>query len=472
MGTGKTSVAKLFSEQFQMTFVEIDALIETKAGKPIPEIFQEGEAIFRKYEADIIQQIANAENQSISCGGGAILDPINCENLAKTSTIVLLEASPSVIYARIKGEGIKQRPLLNKENPIEEIKKLLDSRQQRYRQAANVIINTDGITLEQIIFKIMENLEESLDDRATDEEFEDTFLDIREEIASKNETGEIVSQRRCKICGKLQNTKSISRCKVCNIPACKKCRNSHFCINCWINLKDDPRKTIKLTQYLALFIPVAIIFLLFQSLTRYLIANAIIISLLLSISFLTKYQVGKHPNKYLNYDWLEKTKSKWYASLVDLQNPECYIHGDLIQDYQNKKQKKIQKLKNWINMEEQMANIPVPAHYNSLDKQNDLLSSKLEEQSSLSPVDSCKQDNFDRNYEYSMIGKQCPSCGAKIEFADFCPECNIRFCPKCAKSTSPFALRCMCGLKFVPLTVEFSNWAKNDEVIFQKEIND
>ena len=40
MGTGKTVVGKLLAEKLGKEFVETDALVEKKAGRPIPEIFR------------------------------------------------------------------------------------------------------------------------------------------------------------------------------------------------------------------------------------------------------------------------------------------------------------------------------------------------------------------------------------------------------------------------------------------------
>ena len=41
MGTGKTAVAKILAEKLGKELVELDRLIELKAGKSIPNIFQQ-----------------------------------------------------------------------------------------------------------------------------------------------------------------------------------------------------------------------------------------------------------------------------------------------------------------------------------------------------------------------------------------------------------------------------------------------
>ena len=49
MGTGKTAVGQILAKKLGRKFLELDLLIEQKAGKSIPEIFkQDGEIAFRE----------------------------------------------------------------------------------------------------------------------------------------------------------------------------------------------------------------------------------------------------------------------------------------------------------------------------------------------------------------------------------------------------------------------------------------
>jgi len=44
MGTGKTAVGRVLADRLSRQFIELDAIIEQRAGKAIPEIFtQDGE---------------------------------------------------------------------------------------------------------------------------------------------------------------------------------------------------------------------------------------------------------------------------------------------------------------------------------------------------------------------------------------------------------------------------------------------
>ena len=88
MGTGKTTVGTLLAKKLQREFIDTDALIETRQGRTIPEIFAEsGEATFRQMEADIASELGEKEGLVISTGGRFMLNPANVKVLSSKSWI-------------------------------------------------------------------------------------------------------------------------------------------------------------------------------------------------------------------------------------------------------------------------------------------------------------------------------------------------------------------------------------------------
>jgi len=78
MGTGKTAVGQLLAKKLGSRFFELDLLIEQKAGKSIPDIFQQdGETAFRELEIEVTKEISKDKNLVIACGGGIVLNKIN-----------------------------------------------------------------------------------------------------------------------------------------------------------------------------------------------------------------------------------------------------------------------------------------------------------------------------------------------------------------------------------------------------------
>ena len=160
MGAGKTAVGKALAEKLGKKFVEMDSLIEQKAGKSIPEIFQQdGEVAFRELEIEVTKEVAKKNNAVIACGGGLVLNKINIDRLRESSTIVYLTASPRVILKRVSGEE-GQRPLLEVDNPTLTISELLRFRKPFYDRAADIKVNTSKLDINAVAEQIIEKLRE------------------------------------------------------------------------------------------------------------------------------------------------------------------------------------------------------------------------------------------------------------------------------------------------------------------------
>ncbi len=160
MGTGKTAVGQLLAEKLGRKFVELDSLVEQKAGKSIPEIFQQnGETTFRELEIEVTKEVANQQNVIIICGGGLVLNQINIDRLREDAITVYLTASPSVIQKRIASEE-GQRPLLDIENPRLTIREMLKFRKPFYERAADITVNTSKLDINAVAEQIIEKLKE------------------------------------------------------------------------------------------------------------------------------------------------------------------------------------------------------------------------------------------------------------------------------------------------------------------------
>ena len=160
MGTGKTAIGKALAEKLGKEFVELDSLIEQKAGKTIPEIFQEdGEIAFREFEIEVTKEAAGRKNAVIACGGGAVLNKINIDRLRKECIIVYLAASPRVILKRTSGDE-SERPLLKRPNKALHIQELLRFRKPFYERATDIKIDTSKLDIDSITGQIISKLKE------------------------------------------------------------------------------------------------------------------------------------------------------------------------------------------------------------------------------------------------------------------------------------------------------------------------
>ena len=142
MATGKSSVGRLVARRLGFEFVDTDALIENRAGKPITRIFaDEGEACFRQCERAVVLELKERKHLVISTGGGLAANPANLTSLKEHALVVCLWASAQTIWERARRNA--HRPLLQTPNPQGRICELLSARTPFYKQA-DVLIRSDG----------------------------------------------------------------------------------------------------------------------------------------------------------------------------------------------------------------------------------------------------------------------------------------------------------------------------------------
>ena len=159
MGTGKSSVARKLHEMTDMEIIEMDEEIVRRAGRSISQIFDEdGEMYFRGLETALLEEITSRRNVPviISCGGGAVLRPENVELMKASGRTVLLTAAPETIYERIGGS--KERPNLKNRKTVADIQELMSQRKAKYEAAADIVIETDGKSIEEISREIIHSL--------------------------------------------------------------------------------------------------------------------------------------------------------------------------------------------------------------------------------------------------------------------------------------------------------------------------
>ena len=158
MATGKSTIGKRLAEELgeNYRFIETDQIIIKDAGKSIPEIFAEdGEIRFREYEIAACKKASKLGKVIISCGGGVVLNKINIDYLQQNCYIILLIASLEEIYNRALKEGTEKRPVIDKKDPKQEIKEVLNFRKPFYEAAAEYICDTTGKSIDEIVSIIL-----------------------------------------------------------------------------------------------------------------------------------------------------------------------------------------------------------------------------------------------------------------------------------------------------------------------------
>ena len=153
MGSGKTTVGKVLADFLGCPFMDLDDLVVKKAGKSIPDIFaQDGEPAFRELEAQVLRKTVAKYAESaavLALGGGAVLAPASAALLHEKTVCIYLRATLDTLLARLEGETAG-RPLADAS-----LADRLASREPIYEETAHVIIDTDGLSPDEVADEII-----------------------------------------------------------------------------------------------------------------------------------------------------------------------------------------------------------------------------------------------------------------------------------------------------------------------------
>jgi len=157
MGAGKSTIGRQLSRRLKMPFHDSDSEIEARTGVDIPLIFElEGEDGFRKRESAVIGELTQLPDIVLSTGGGAVLDPANREHLKARGKVVYLHTSVNEQLRRTARD--RNRPLLQTANPRARLKELMAIREPLYREIADIVINTNGMRVMDVVKQIIKEL--------------------------------------------------------------------------------------------------------------------------------------------------------------------------------------------------------------------------------------------------------------------------------------------------------------------------
>ncbi len=160
MGSGKTTVGLKLSYRLRTPVEDTDKLIEQREEKTISELFaEEGEAHFRKLETALLEEIKDRNyTRILSVGGGTVVNPVNRKLLKECGTVIYFRVRPETVYERVKNDTA--RPLLQCEDPLSKIKELMEARKQAYEECADIIIDVDELSQDEVADRIVAEIYE------------------------------------------------------------------------------------------------------------------------------------------------------------------------------------------------------------------------------------------------------------------------------------------------------------------------
>ena len=158
-GSGKTTLGKLLAEQLQWQFIDIDRIIEElyqkkeKKSLPAHKIYELSSETFRLLEKQAVFSLINTNNAVIATGGGSVLDTENVAELKKLGKLIYLKAPKELIKQRMLTGRLPA--FLDKNDPEESFAKMYLEREKIYTAIADIIIELDNKTNDEIIQEIL-----------------------------------------------------------------------------------------------------------------------------------------------------------------------------------------------------------------------------------------------------------------------------------------------------------------------------
>jgi XRE family aerobic/anaerobic benzoate catabolism transcriptional regulator len=155
-GAGKSALGQKLARKLHCPFIELDKAIESTAGAPLSEVFLlYGQAGYRRYERQCLEQILNTNERCVIATGGSIVtEPATYDVLLSSCLCVWLKAAPEEHMARVVAQG-DTRPMAGNAAAMEDLKRILEARAPLYAQADRTV-ETAGLAIEESFDRLLE----------------------------------------------------------------------------------------------------------------------------------------------------------------------------------------------------------------------------------------------------------------------------------------------------------------------------
>jgi shikimate kinase len=156
MGAGKSTVGAALSKATGWPYIDNDEVVEKMTGLPTRDLLRErGEAAMRSAESAAAQQVLTMPAPLIAgAAAGIVLDPSISAQLHDGAFVVFLRADIDTLAARVEGT---YRPWLG-DDPEATMRKLYEGRKPLYEKLADLVVDVDRTTPDDVANRILEAL--------------------------------------------------------------------------------------------------------------------------------------------------------------------------------------------------------------------------------------------------------------------------------------------------------------------------
>lgn len=150
--SGKSTVGVVVAKRLGMDFIDTDLLIQKQENRLLREIIAEqGVDAFLEIENQVNRDL-EAENAVISPGGSVVYCEEAMRHYQEIGTIIYLKLSFETIQKRLKDPKKRGVTLRNGQT----LKELYEERIVLFERYADIIIEEDGLNLEETIEKVLQ----------------------------------------------------------------------------------------------------------------------------------------------------------------------------------------------------------------------------------------------------------------------------------------------------------------------------
>ncbi|HKL99736.1 MAG TPA: shikimate kinase [Mobilitalea sp.] len=149
-GAGKSTIGVILAKVLGMSFIDSDILIQEQEGRLLKEIIDtEGIDGYLNVENLVNREIAT-QNSVIATGGSVVYCSEAMEHLRQIGIVIYIKLSFDTIEERLG--CIRQRGVVLREG--QNLRSLYEERCPLYEQYAHVIIDSEGLGIEETMDKI------------------------------------------------------------------------------------------------------------------------------------------------------------------------------------------------------------------------------------------------------------------------------------------------------------------------------
>lgn len=141
--SGKSTLGRQLAGELGKRFVDTDRLVEQDIGCTIADYVEKhGWEAFRDVESRVLEGLADSRDVVVATGGGMVLRAENRERMRRNGVVLYMRAAPEVLASRLEHDPEEsQRPSLTGRSIAEEIRQVMEEREDLYSVAAHHVLD-------------------------------------------------------------------------------------------------------------------------------------------------------------------------------------------------------------------------------------------------------------------------------------------------------------------------------------------